>query len=350
MKNRTTMHLAASAVLAGLVLAGAFMAFMAARPILFAAREPWLKVQAPDRASRAWPFAVAVRLADPKPGTFLHVDVHGEDSGHVNLGYMAGAGVAPVVEGRREYSFETRIPDRRDVAYVEAVIYVSSEGSWESRTMTARLIQVPLEESAATARRPVLRPTAAFPMSERDAADAARSDSLTLRVLTVLAWAACAVLAWKKRGGLGQRALSLACLGACVWELVMPETVLSELLRTFAGTEGWYVLRVGPQRALALGALAAGLGGAVLILVRSVRERRTARGSAWLGLYAYAGIAFLRVLSQHDTDAFFAHQLSGVQAGQAATSLCAGVALVALALGFAAAARGAPPPGGPPRT
>lgn len=113
----------------------------------------------------------------------------------------------------------------------------------------------------------------------------------------------------------------------------MPEAALSGLVRFASKEEGLYGLRRGPQTFASLAAFAAGLAGAILIARRSILRGHWSRGFAWLGLYCYAGVAILRIISEHEVDALFAIPIAGIQAGQAARLGLAALSLIAMAAG-----------------
>jgi hypothetical protein len=104
-------------------------------------------------------------------------------------------------------------------------------------------------------------------------------------------------------------------------------------LRGTFNLEGWYQLRREPQIAISLLALGAGLAGAAVIIARSLAVRRASRGIAALGVYAYACVAILRLVSEHDVDALLSRWVAGVQTGQAARLCCALLCFLALATG-----------------
>ncbi len=328
------------AILATLLLVGLLAAGLVARTLL-PARAPWLSVKAPTAAVRGRPFRIVARLARPEPGSYLTADLHAEDSARRYLGYVAGAPVQRVVPGRRVYSFDIIVPDRGGLSYVEALLYLSKGGDWGSRVSSARLDPVPIQDSLSVVDGLRLRPAAAYPITEGASPSLSYSlpESIPWRIAASLAWAACAALCLAAPRGRRSVPLGIASLLACAWEAVAPAGAISEAFRSLAGVEGWYILRSAPQRFMDGAALAVGICGAILVIRATILSRRTDRGLAWLALCAYAGIAFLVIVSHHGTDALFARPVAGIPAGQAGRLSCAALASAALFIGAAARRR-----------
>jgi hypothetical protein len=326
------------------LLAMTFAAGIMARHLILSPKETWLEVEAPSVAARGKAYTVVVRLKEPPRGAFLQVDLHGQDSSRRYLGFASATAAAKLVPGQAEYLFELTIPPGGDLAYVQGVIYLSRRGSWESRGAMARLDPVPIASGLPSEGELRPRPVPAYPISDRF--EPPREDSFPFQVLTALAWAACALLSLERSHDPRSAAMAVACLAACLWELLMPDTAISDLFRRASKSEGLYYFRRRPQVLVSLTVIAVALSGACLILIRSIKAGRTARGTAWLGLYAYAGTALLRIISEHDVDALFAVSVAGIQAGQAARLCCAFLCLSALAIG---AARSGRPPSRRPR-
>jgi hypothetical protein len=320
------------AATAAIAILCALAAALAARILLVPIHSTWLAVEAPHEAERGRAIRIVVKLARPEPGTYLHADLHGQDAGRRNLGYISGALPIKVKEGELQYSFAIPMPDRLDLAYVYGIVYLSGEGGWNELIRAARLEPVPVADadgpSLSSADPPSFR-VEAFPLAGRFVAP--RVDSPALRWIAALAFAASAAicLVAPRRS----RVLAAACLAACAWELVLPEAALTAFLRGIFNFEGWYRFRRGPQIAISLLALGAGLAGAAAILARSLAVRRASRGIAALGVYAYACVAILRLVSEHDVDALLSRRIAGVQAGQAARLCCALLCILALAIG-----------------
>jgi hypothetical protein len=314
-----------------ILIASALAAGLVVRPLIFPdPAETWLEVEAPILASRDAIHRIVVRLAKPVSGTFLRADLHGQDSSGRYLGYLTGSAAVAVDQGRREYAFDIGVPEEAGLGSVQGVIYLSRLGSWESRISTALLEPVPIRVGGSIED---LRPRPVKVLSIVDRLEPVREESLPLRIAAGLAWAACALLCLRRSREEGSAAAALACLCACAWELLMPEPTLSELARRAFESEGLYGLRREPQVLVSLAAVAAGLVGALLIARRWIWRGRRARGLAWLGLYAYACLALLRIVSEHDIDALLAKPLAGIQSGQAARLAFSALALAALIAG-----------------
>jgi hypothetical protein len=318
------------------LLAAAFAAGILARPLISSPKETWLAVEAPPIAARGRAYTIVVRLRRPARGAFLRADLHGQDTSRHYLGFASATAAAKPVPGQAEYRFELPIPPDGDLAYALGVIYLSRDGTWEGRVAAARLDPVPIAQSIPSDEELRPLPVSAYPISDRF--EPPREDDFPFQVLAALAWAACALLSLERSPGRASAAMAAACLAACLWELLMPETAISDLFRRASKSEGLYRLRQGPQILVSLAVIAAGFVGACLIILRSKKAGRAARWPAWLCLCAYAGIAILRIISEHAIDALFAVSVAGIQAGQAARLCCAILCAATLAVGAARAA------------
>jgi hypothetical protein len=301
-----------------------------ARPLVVSPRETWLEAEIPPLAARGRAFAIVVRLKGRPRGAFLQADLHGMDSSRRNLGFVAATAPAILSPGRTEYRFEPAIPPGDDLASVQAIIYLSRYGTWESRGPTARLNPVPIASVPPSDDELHPRPAPAYPVSDRF--EPPRNDSFPVQILAALAWAACALMSLRRSPDTRSAAMAAACLAACLWELLMPETAVSDLFRRASKSEGLYFVRRGPQVLISLAVIAAALGGSCLLLIRSFKAGRAARGFARLGLNAYAGLALLRIISVHAIDALLSVPVVGIQAGQAARICCAVLCAVGLAI------------------
>jgi len=330
-----------SPLLALALLTSTLAAGILARPLVVSPKETWLEAEAPSIGARGAVFVIVVRLKGEPRGAFLQADLHGIDGSRRYVGFVAAGAAARLVPGRTEYRFELAIPSGVDLASVQGVIYLSRRGNWESRGSTARLNPVPIASGLPSEEELRPRPVPAYPVSDRF--EPPRNDNFPVQVLAALVWAACALMSLQRAHYSRSAAMITACLLACLWELLMPETAISDLFRRASKSEGLYYFRRAPQILVSLAAIVAGLSGAWFILTRSIKAGRAAKGLAWLGLYAYAGTALLRIISEHDVDALFAESIAGIQAGQAARLCCAILCAVGLAID---AARGYSETGG----
>jgi hypothetical protein len=324
-------HSIAGAAASALLCAWLLCAALAAAAVAARDRVDWLAVQAPAAAERGRPFELRISLKRPVAGAYLHADLHGSAGGRW-LGFVASAGSAPVVGGRAEYAFSIRLPESRDLSEVVGILYLSGNGSWESRIEAARLRPLPVVDPPIGSRPPLEGPPLAkaelLPLSETLRPVAPRVDSLPLRILTAAAFAAGAASALRRRLS---KPLAAAFAAAFAWEAALPEEFLARSLRAAAEAGGWYLRRGRIQLAAVLAALAAGAAIAALIVARG-RTGSFRESLAWLGLHSYACLALLRVVSQHDVDAFLSRAWADVQAGQAARLCFAALSLASVAL------------------
>jgi hypothetical protein len=301
-----------------------------ARSLLASPTLAWLSAAEPPWVGRGDLLELRVELEAPEEGSFLTADAHGEGPAHEALGYIAGSMPQRVRSQRRDYVFFISIPEGLGAGYIEPIVYLSRDGSWNGMVKTARLPLVTLRQAASGEAAPALSAVKALPISGRDVAP--RRESLPLRVLAALAFAACAAigLQGERRRGLP---FAAACIAACAWELAMPEGAASSLLRSVAGGEGWYYSRRGPQLAVTLLLIAGGCAAAVSAVLGQARRGRVAAALARLGLCGYASLAALRVVSEHDVDSLLSRNIFGLglQLGQAARLAFAALCLAAAA-------------------
>lgn len=298
---------------------------------------PWLRAEAPFWAERGGEVELRLSLDTPQEGVYLGADLHGARDDYEGLGFQASAPTQPMSAGRREYTFSVRVPDKGELAYVEPIIFAAPDGSWEHRSIAVRLPLIPVTKKTPLAAAPPLSQTRAYPLGDRRVS--VRRESRGFRALAAILFAICAAGALGltvKRGEPKDRhrafALAFACLAACVWEIMLPEASISSFLRRFARYEGLYRMRRGPQLLIDIIVIGLGVFGGVALIARARARRRTASGFAWLGLYAYACIALLRIVSEHYIDAFMCLDLPvlGLQLGQGVRLACAALVLGAL--------------------
>jgi hypothetical protein len=325
-----------TALAAGAAFAAAAAAAVSlARPLFNENLADWLKVEAPPVAERDWPFTIIVRPENQEPDLFLRVDLHGQDAGREDLGFVTGGPAVAIADGVREYSVDLKVPSRSDLAYVNGIIYISTDGSWDGRVAFARLDPVPVEGPGAAAEKPRPRPVKARrdePSAETLPGEPSRRDYLPLRIAAAAAWAACAALSSARERRPGSVAFSIACLLSALCELVLVGSGSVDVLRGFARDAGVYLYRRAPQAALTLAALFVGLAAIGLSLAAALRTGRAARGAALFGLCGYWAFICLRLISHHDIDALLSSSVGGIRMDQAARTALAALALAAAAV------------------
>jgi hypothetical protein len=312
-----------------LSLVAACAAVLVVGPRLAPRSDAWLAVRAPRYVARDSPFTIDVRLAEPSAGSYLSVDLHGYDAAQDrDLGFVAASPSVRIEEGKRDYEFEMAARDLAGLSSVFCVIYVSRDDTWEGRTAAARLDPVAVAESEAAGVRPPLFEVGAYPVA---AFYFARPRDLPwLRMAVGAAWAACAALSLLRSRRPESVVFAIACACAAICEMFLLGLGFTNELRDLAKSMGAYVYRKAPQMLLSLSAIALGAVGAVLIVAVALRTGRIARGVARLGLCAYFGVVFLRLVSQHAIDYILTRSIGGAQLGQEARTACAALALGAI--------------------
>jgi len=292
----------------------------------------WLRVEAPARAVAGRPLALRVTLADPPPGEWLGVDLHGASMRREPRGFVSEGGAQRVDAGTRAYAFAPLVVAGSDLGSVTAVVFLSRSGRWEDWTAVATTASIPLGSGEAGA----LRPLPAYERS--DPAAPPPPPSLPVRLATGALWLWAALRLGHERSagprperGAGRRAarpgpgtLALACAAAGLWELANLESGLAEAARALARGQRLYHERSGLQE---LATIALLLGAAALAARRRAPGARAPDLPA-IALWLYGGISLAGLLSWHETDRLLGAAVLSVPVAQLAKLAAALVARV----------------------
>lgn len=298
-------------------------------------RARWLAVEAPSRIPVGQVFPVHVRLLSPGESGYLDVDWHGSTSARDNLGFQAAGGSQRLNPSLTNLEFSIRLPDRRELAYVRGVVFLSRTGRWSDRTRVAeteelRIVRGPapgVGEGASLRRLAVHTPDSRPPPPVPVVRGVRTATTGFLMLGAVLAGLR---RVGERRGGRSGRGwgwLALALGASAGWESFGLGEVVMQNFRVAALMHGLYGHRELPQRIVTVSLATAALAcGAAIARARwSVSTRVSA-----LGWILWGAVAVLSALSLHAVDQLAACRLLGVPALQ--TVRLAGAATGALAL------------------
>ncbi|MCC7491191.1 MAG: hypothetical protein IT204_02535 [Fimbriimonadaceae bacterium] len=110
----------------------------------------WAEVTAPQNLAVGRPATLEVKLLQPFEGQRLHVDLHFSKAGGGFGGVNVWGGTGQPVRGAGPYRFNITPVDKPGLENFVVTVFVSREGTWESRTQTG---QVTVPRGAVTANR-----------------------------------------------------------------------------------------------------------------------------------------------------------------------------------------------------
>lgn len=315
----------------------------------------WLRVEAPPAVIVGQSVPVRIHLDTPPAATRLGVDLHWATARRKPRGFLSHSPAQRVDARRSTYTFELSAPSRDEIGHVYAVIFLSPSGDWEDRSAVATSALIPVR--IAGAREPV-GPIPVYD-SARDAAPVAAPVPAGRRAIAGL-WLLSGLHFWRRHRRGSQRGrertgprqsrsvgLAVACLAAGVWELSNAESSLVHAARSAALESLFYFERSGPQRAAALALLAIAAGLIVWTLRRSPVH---ATDFAQAGLWLYAGLSLVSLLSLHQTDRLLASTLVSFPVAQVVKfAIAVAIFACALAVSRRETRAGHGAPGGPSR-
>ena len=317
-------------------------------------RPRWLAVEAPGVAVVGRPLEVRVRLTEPVGPTRIVCTLHRAGSDRRTRERIASAGPARDVAGAGAHTFRFDVPDRENMVFVAAIVYLSPTGEWRDRTRAAHTGLIPVRREAAAKdlqvflRTPVYpSTTAAEEAAARTAAGAAAREAGQtpspwdhgILFAVLLATAVLCLVKAGKKGGVEQpdRAAErrvwlvfavLFILSAFI-EISGVVGHLSEWARRMARDSDLYHLRKTFQKAVMAATAAAGLG-LFFLFIRAIRRPGSHRSLWWAGtgLAAYLSVSFVSVLSFHAVDLVRGMTWGGISSIDAARGAGALVSLI----------------------
>jgi hypothetical protein len=338
-----------AAVVLVLVFAGAWTALN-----LTEDRPGWLVVEGPETAVVGSRLEFRVRLAGSAGPGEICCTLHHANAEKKGWGYLASSGPPrPAIAGETT-TFVFTVPEREDMAYAFAIIYLSPTGRWPdaTRAVSTRYIPV-IGEGAAAApiglRRTRVRhyPTAAE--SEKTMRRAVRPrgrpsvwihpvlGALLLAAAFAAARAGGRSEAAARPGEAGERTVWLAFAALLAVGAILEVSGIANHItswgRQWAERQGVYELRRPFQKAI-MALTAAGSLGLFILFIRAIRRPGSHRYLWWagIGLAAYLAVSFVGVLSFHAVDVVRGIVWYGVSPFDAVRGAGAAVALLAALL------------------
>jgi len=316
-------------------------------------RPGWLTVDAPAAAVVGQPLEIRVKLDRSVEETQISGTLHRAGPDRRIRGYLASSGPARAASGGETYSFIFEIPEREDMAFASAIIFLSPTGRWPDGTRAVYTKLMPVKRDAAAPENLGLKKSKVYyylTAAESAAAKAAGEGSrrrpspwahLTIFLLLVSSAALCRVKAGRKipeaslrekRDRMTWLAFTAVFLLSAFLELSGVVGHLAAWGRRLAEEENLYDLRRPFQKAL-MAAMAAAALGLFFLFIRALRKPGSHVSLWWvgIGLAAYLSVSFISVLSFHAVDVVGRmtwHGLSPVDAARAAGAFVSLIAAV----------------------
>jgi hypothetical protein len=287
-------------------------------------RPGWLTVEAPAAAVVGQPLEIRVTLKKPAAPTLVVCTLHRAGTDRRLREHVASSGPAREAGGGGTYTFLFDVPERSNMSFVSAVIYLSPTGSWQDRMRAAHTRLIPVEPAGAAGLASDLSKTRIY-HSTSAAEDAAAKKAERgprhgpspwahpiIFVILISSAALCRAKAGRRRpdarpAETRDRMIWLAfaavfVLGAFL-ELSGVVGHLAAWGRRLAEEGNLYDLRK-PYQEAAMAAMAAGALWLFFLFLRAMRKPGSHR-FVWgvgIGLAAYVSVSFVSVLSFHAVD------------------------------------------------
>ncbi|HMA53330.1 MAG TPA: hypothetical protein VKT17_02655 [Acidobacteriota bacterium] len=317
-------------------------------------RPGWLAVEGPATAAVGGRIEFRVRLEGRDGPGMIACTLHHADAEKRGWGYLASSGPPQPAVAGRTHTFVFTVPERADMAYVFALIYLSPTGRWEDGTRAVSTAYIPVVREGGAAATTVLRKTRLhrYPTvaeSERTEARAARArgrSSVWIHPILGALLVAAAFLAVKAGGRSKAAARPVEPGERTAWLLLAAALTIGAVLevsgiashvaawgRRLAEQQGLYELR-RPLQKTVMALTAAGCFGLFILFIRAARRPGSHRYLWWagIGLAAYLAVSFVGVLSFHAVDAARSLVWHGVSPFDALRGAGAAVALGAAGL------------------
>jgi hypothetical protein len=287
-------------------------------------RPGWLTVEAPSAAVVGQPLEIKVTLKRSVEANQIVCTLHRAGADRRLREHVASSGPARAAAGGGIYLFRFNIPDKNNLVFVSAVIYLSPTGSWQDRTRAAHTKLIPVKRADTGNAAPPLKRTSVYTSTsaaeddteERAARGPRRGSSPwahpIIFVILISSAALCRAKAGRKRPDTSpeetrERTIWLAfaavfVLGAFL-ELSGVVGHLAAWGRRLAEEGNLYDLRKPYQKA-AMAAVAAAALGLFFLFIRAMKKPGSYR-FVWgvgIGLAAYLSVSFVSVLSFHAID------------------------------------------------
>jgi hypothetical protein len=287
-------------------------------------RPGWLIVEAPATAVVGQPLEIRVTLKKSVEATQIDCSLHRAGADRKIRGYLASSGPARQAAGGGIFSFIFKVPEREDMAFASAIIFLSPTGKWQDGTRAVSTKLMPVKRDATAIENLGLKKTQVYHYAtavESAAVKAAgerpqRRSSVwvhpVLSLLLLLTAFLCAANAGRRRPD----ALLEETRDRKIWAAFAAVFALSAFLelsgivghlavwgRRLAQEGNFYDFRKPYQKA-AMAAVAAGGLALFFLFIRTMRRPGAHRFSWWvgIGLAAYLSLSFISVLSFHAID------------------------------------------------
>ncbi len=309
-------------------------------------RPGWLTVEAPAAAVVGQPLEIRATLKKAVETTRIVCSLHRAGADRKIRGYLASSGPPREAGGGGTYSFMFEVPEREDMAFASAIIFLSPTGQWQDGTRAVSTKLMPVMRDGPAGENRGLQKTRVYhyaTAAESAAAKAAereprRGSSPWAHPIIFVILISSAVLCRAKAGHRRPEARPEETRDRTIWLAFAAVFVLSAFLelsgvvghlaawgRRLAQEGNVYDLRKPYQKA-AMAAVAAGALGLFFLFLRAMRKPGSHRflWGVGIGLAAYLSVSSVSVLSFHAVDVVRGmtwHGLSPVDAARGAGAL-----------------------------
>ncbi|MCJ7485573.1 MAG: hypothetical protein MUQ25_05330, partial [Candidatus Aminicenantes bacterium] len=112
-------------------------------------RPGWLTVEAPAAAVVGQPLEIRVKLDKSVEATEISCTLHRAGTDRKIRGYLASSGPAREAGGGETCSFIFEVPEREDMAFASAIIFLSPTGEWSDGTRAVSTKLMPVKRDGA---------------------------------------------------------------------------------------------------------------------------------------------------------------------------------------------------------
>jgi len=294
----------------------------------------WLMVEGPANAVVGEAVQLRVQVAQLASAAFLCADLHWARDRNTTQGFLVAGEHKVSAKTGCAFDFTIPVPAKDDLRFVNAIIYLSPDGSWSNHTFAATTDLIPVVFVHDGRSRTAIR----LPLHQlvENVARVIQPGVPLLRWTTGLVWLFGAAMLGR-RLWLGCRTMENAAslprqwgvivVGfalAGIWELAGLENTLGNWARSLARAEDVYYSRALFQRAVISVTVAA------VIMGLGFGGRRRAFPLWLLGFGLYLAIAIVNLFSLHVIDQYASASWHGLALVDAAKCLCAVIALGSL--------------------
>lgn len=317
-------------------------------------RPGWLAVEAPAAAVVGRPLEIRVTLKRSIGTTKIVCSLHRAGADRKIRGYLASSGPAREAVGGGTYSFVFEVPEREDMAFAAAIVYLSPTGDWQDGTLAVSTKLMPVKRDGAAAEIKGLGRTQVYRfMTAAESAAAKAAERSPGRgpspwahpVISLLLLASaflCVVKSGRGRmegqpGAARDRKIWLAFAAVLAFCALLELSGLAGHLSTWgrrlAAAANLYEFRRPYQKAV-MAVIAAGALGLFFLFIRAMKRPGAPHHLWWagMGLAGYLSVSFVSVLSFHAVDVVRGMTWHGISPVDAARGAGTVVALVATAV------------------